>query len=107
MSTEQVARDFARLVGERDWAGLTALLAPTRRMELRYDGMAWDRDGWLRAIPTYTRFQVEDLVASEDRAVLRAYVHAEGDDFYLACFLTVRDGLLTELVGVGTLEDFS
>jgi len=46
------------------------------------------------------RFEVEDLVASGDRAVLRARVSSETDTWFVASFATVDDGLIAEVVEV-------
>ena len=105
VSVEEVARDFAQRIDERDWDGLAALLAPSCRVEFRHDGSVFDRDGWVAfnaGYPAVVRFVAEDVVAADDRAVLRAHCFNDDVSLYVACFLTVTGGLVTELVEVWT-----
>jgi len=105
VSAEQVARDFARHIDDRDWDGLAALLAPSCRVEFRHDGSVYDRHEWVAfnaGYPQVVRFLLEDVVATGDRAVLRAHCFNDDVSLYVACFLTLADGLVTELVEVWT-----
>ncbi|PUA79847.1 nuclear transport factor 2 family protein [Nocardioides currus] len=104
-SVEQVARDFARRIDQRDWDELAALLAADFRGDYRHDGKAFTRDEWVAYnadYPALVRFVPEDLVVAGDRAVLRSHVFNDDVAFYVASFLTVVDGLITELVEVWT-----
>lgn len=103
MSAEQVARDFAQRLDERDWDGLAALLAPTCRVTFKHNAWVFERDDWIRHLassPFETGFRLEDLVATADRAVLRAHLPHESFNSYVACFLRVYDGVVTEVVEV-------
>ena len=105
LDAEQVARDFADRIDERDWDGLGALLSPDFRGDYRHDGATFERDGWLahnRDYPVRVRFVLEDLVVAGERAVLRSHVFNDDVAFCVASFLTVTDGLITELVEVWT-----
>jgi hypothetical protein len=105
VNAERIARDFAQRIDDRDWAGLATLLAPGFRGEYRHDGKSFDRDEWVAYnadYPVQVRFVLEDLVVAGDRAVLRSHVFNDDVGFYVATFLTVTDGLITELVEVWT-----
>ncbi|GAB3451304.1 nuclear transport factor 2 family protein [Kineococcus endophyticus] len=102
----RVARSFADAVDDRDWASLASLLAPGSTATLVHTGETFTGEQFVafnRDYPGGWRFTVTDLVASGDRAVLRARVTpASGGDgvFHVASFLRVADGLVTELVEV-------
>ena len=105
MTPELVARDFAQRIDDRDWAGLATLVSPDFRGEYRHDGKTFGRDDWVAfnaVYPVRVRFVLEDLVVAGDRAVLRSHVFNDDVAFYVATFLTVTDGLITELVEVWT-----
>ena len=105
MTPELVARDFAQRIDDRDWAGLDGLLAPGFRGEYRHDGKVFDRDEWVAYnadYPVQVRFVLEDLVVAGDRVVLRSHVFNDDVAFFVATFLTVTGGLITELVEVWT-----
>ena len=105
MNPEQVARDFAQRIDDRDWAGLATLLAPGFRGEYSHDGKVFGRDDWVAYnadYPVQVRFVLEDLVVAGERAVLRSHVFNDDVAFYVATFLTVTNGLITELVEVWT-----
>ena len=105
MSPEHVARDFAQRIDDRDWAGLDALLSPDFRGEYRHDGKVFGRADWVAFnadYPVQVRFVLEDLVVAGERAVVRSHVFNDDVAFYVATFLTVTNGLITELVEVWT-----
>ena len=105
MNPEQVARDFAQRIDDRDWAGLATLLAPGFRGEYSHDGKVFGRDDWVAYnadYPVQVRFVLEDLVVAGERAVVRSHVFNDDVAFYVATFLTVTKGLITELVAVWT-----
>lgn len=99
---------FAEVIDAHDWEGLRALLHPDFTCRLVHTGETFDRDQWVRLNADYPGFQrllLEDLVAHDDRGVLRAKVIGTsdaGDDlvFAVASFATLRDGLLVELTEV-------
>ena len=99
---------LAAVIDAHDWDGLPALLHPDFTCRLVHTGKVFDRDGWVRLNADYPGFQrllAQDLVASDERGVLRADVVGTGSQgeelrFAVASFATVRDGLLAELVEV-------
>ena len=95
---------FADLVDARDWERLPDVLAPGFSARFVHTGETFDRDGFValnRDYPIVVRFLVEDLVATGDRAVLRARVTDGSDTWHVASFATVSaDGLITDLVEV-------
>ena len=105
MTPDLVARAFAQRIDDRDWTGLATLLAADFRGEYRHDGKSFGRDDWVAYnadYPVRVRFVLEDLVVAGDRAVLRSHVFNDAVTFYVATFLTVTDGLITDLVEVWT-----
>ena len=99
---------FAEVIDAHDWEGLRALLHPDFTCRLVHTGETFDRDQWVRLNADYPGFQrllLEDLVAQDDRGVLRATVIGTsdgGDDlvFAVASFATLRDGFIVELTEV-------
>ncbi|MEZ5096481.1 MAG: nuclear transport factor 2 family protein [Nocardioides sp.] len=98
-----LAHRFADALDRRDWPALRALLADDCRIGFVHDGRTFGPDDWVAFNDDYPgRWSVvaEDIVATDDRAVLRARVFNEEALFHLASFLTVADGLITEVVEV-------
>ncbi len=100
---------FAQTIDAHDWPGLADLLADNFRCTLVHTGEVFDKASWVRLNAHYPGFEsmtLEDAVASGDRAVGRASVVGRRDGveerFQVASFLTVRDGLVVELVEVWT-----
>jgi hypothetical protein len=104
MTAAQSLTRFAEIIDARDWARLRGVLAEDFTARFVHTGETFDREGFValnRDYPIVVRFLVEDLVADDDRAVLRARVTDGSDTWHVASFATVGpDGLLTELVEV-------
>lgn len=113
MDTAALLTRLAEVIDAHDWAGLPNLLHADFTCKLVHTGEVFDRDGWVRLnadYPGFQRMHVEDLVAADDRGVLRASVIGTGPDgadqvFAVASFATVRDGLLVGLTEVWTDVD--
>ena len=99
---------LAEAIDAHDWAALPSLHHRDFTCRLVHTGEVFDRDAWVRFnadYPGFERMHVEDLVATGDRAVLRARVTGTSStgeelEFAVASFATVRDGLVAELVEV-------
>ncbi len=95
---------FAGILDAREWDDLPDVLAEGFVARLVHTGETFDRDGFVafnRDYPVVVRFLVEDLVASGERAVLRARVTDGARTWHVASFATVEpDGRLAELVEV-------
>ena len=113
MDTAALLARLAEVIDAHDWAGLADLLHPDFTCRLVHTGEVFDRDGWVRFnadYPGFERMHLEDLVAADDRGVLRARVTCAGSDgadqvFVVASFASVQDGLLAELTEVWTDVD--
>lgn len=110
MDSAALLTRFAEVIDAHDWEGLPALLHPDFVCRYVHTGEVYDRDPWVRlnaGYPGFQRFVVEDLVASGDRAVLRATVTGTAEDgseqaFAVASFATFTDDLISELTEVWT-----
>jgi len=103
MTSAQTLTAFAGLIDARDWDGLAELLSPDFTAHFVHTGETFDRDGFVtlnRDYPIVVRFEVEDLVATGDRAVLRSRVSSETETWFVASFATITEGLIAELVEV-------
>lgn len=98
-----LAHQFASTIDRRDWPALRALLADGCRVEMAHDGRTFGADEWVAFNDDYPgrwSFVAEDIVVADGRAVLRARVFDEEALFHVASFLTVADGLITQIVEV-------
>lgn len=98
-----LAHRFASAIDRRDWPALRALLADDCRVELVHDGRVFGADDWVGFNGDYPgrwSFVAEDIVVAEGRAVVRARVFNEEATFHVASFLTILDGLVTEITEV-------
>lgn len=109
MDAASAPQALATVVDAHDWEALAALLHPDFTCRLVHTGESFDASGWVRFnadYPGFERFVLLDAVAHGDRAVGRARVtgrDATGEQEYaVAFFLTVRDGLLLEDTEVWT-----
>lgn len=105
LSAADVVPAFADAIDQRDWDGLAALLAPDFRARLVHSGRTFDRDGFVafnRDYPGAWRFTWEEVVVGGDRAVGRAQVTDGHETYYVASFLTVTAGAISDLVEVWT-----
>lgn len=108
MDAETALARFAATIDAHDWEGLRALLHPDFVCRLVHTGEEFARDAWVdfnAEYPGFERLHLDDAVVSGDRAVGRAHVvgrnaMGEPEHFAVACFLTVRDGLIAESVEV-------
>ena len=107
-SARDVADAFAAAIDGHRWDDLAAVLDDDFRCVLVHTGEEFTKDSWVRfnvEYPGFQRFIVQDVVAEDGRAVLRAHVtglDADGvlQHFEVASFLTVRTGLVVELTEV-------
>src|SRR6478736_708913 len=99
---------FADAIDAHRWDDLADLLDDDFRCVLVHTGERFTKDGWVRLnaeYPGFQRFIVQDVVAQDDRVVIRAHVTGLDTDgalqhFEVASFLTVRDGLIAALTEV-------
>ncbi len=112
MTAVELLRRLAATVDAHDWAGLPAMLHPDFRCRLVHTGEVFDAPSWVRFnadYPGFERFLLLDQLGDGSRAAGRAEVTGRTDDgvqrFAVAQFLTVRDGLIAELVEVWTGTD--
>jgi len=99
-SPAAVAHRFAGLVDRRDWVGLEALLAEDCAVSFVHDGRVFTGTEWVAFNADYPgrwSFVAEDIVACDERAVVRARVFNDTATFHVASFLTVRDGLIHQI----------
>jgi hypothetical protein len=102
-----LARRYAATIDRRDWEALRALLADDCRVELLHSGEVFGPDEWVRFNADYPgewRFAVEDAIAGDGRAVVRARVFDQETTFHVAVFLTLEGGLIREVTEVWTDE---
>jgi ketosteroid isomerase-like protein len=98
-----LAHQFANAIDRRDWAALGALLAPDCVVELVHHGRRFTGEDWVAFNADYPgswSFVPEDIVATDDRAVVRARVFDADALFHVASFLTVVDGLISAVTEV-------
>ncbi len=98
-----VAHQFAGAIDRRDWEALRALLADDCEIEFVHDNRRFGPDEWVAfnsGYPGQWTFIAEDIVATEDRAVVRARVLNDTALFHAVSFLTVTDGLIHAVVEV-------
>ena len=108
METAAVLTRLVEVIDAHDWEGLPRLLHPDFECRLVHTGEVFGRDGWVRLNADYPGFEAmrrEDLVTDGERGVLRASVTGVGADgerqeFAVAGFATVREGLVVELTEV-------
>ena len=99
---------FADAIDAHRWDDLGDLLDEDFRCVLVHTGEEFTKAGWVRfnaGYPGFQRFVVQDVVAQDDRVVLRAHVTGLDTDgavqhFEVASFLTVHHGLVVELIEV-------
>jgi ketosteroid isomerase-like protein len=97
------------IIDAHDWDGLPALLHHDFVCRYVHTGETFDRHAWVRLNAEYPGFEhltLDDLVASGTRAVGRCHVTSYVDGrlahFEVATFITVRDGLISEMTEVWT-----
>ncbi len=98
-----LAHRFADTIDRRDWRALRALLTDDCRIDLVHDGRAFGPDEWVAFNADYPgrwSFVAEDIVATGDRAVVRARVFNDEATFHVASFLAANDGRISEVVEV-------
>jgi ketosteroid isomerase-like protein len=107
--TTEIMRRFNRAFLEREPSGLADLIAPDCVMEsiqpapdgTRYEGRAACLAFWqgLAADPS-SHFEVEDTIATGDRAVIRWRFHfGDGGSVRGVNLMQVRDGRIVEALG--------
>ncbi|KNX38648.1 hypothetical protein VV01_18275 [Luteipulveratus halotolerans] len=98
---------MAAVIDAHDWYGLADLLHEDFTVRFVHTGETFDRDAWVQLnadYPGFERLTLEDCVGSGDRAVGRCHVtgrvDGEAQEFEVASFVTVKDGLIVELTEV-------
>ncbi|WP_157063520.1 nuclear transport factor 2 family protein [Luteipulveratus mongoliensis] len=102
-NASETMRELAAVIDARDWARLQDLLTPDFRGRYVHTGETFDGEGFValnRDYPGVWRFVLEDAVGDGDRAAGRSTVFNDDEEHHVATFLTVRDGLVSELVEV-------
>jgi predicted ester cyclase len=109
MSAADVMHRLSSVLDQHRWSDLPDLLHRDFRCRLVHTGETFDRDTWIRfnaEYPGFQRFELQDCIAEHDRVAGRAHVTGLTDGgvqhFEVASFLTVRDGLVIELIEVWT-----
>ncbi|NYG59164.1 hypothetical protein BJ980_002087 [Nocardioides daedukensis] len=105
MNPADVGRQLCSAIDARDWAALRSLLADDCRVEYCHDGKVFGPDAWVAFNADYPgvwTFTLDDLVADAGRVVVRARTQDSSMTFHVASFLTVTDGLVSEIVEVWT-----
>ncbi len=105
MTVDQVIQRFADVLDSQDWDGLATLLAQEFTARHTHTGRCFDRRQFVdfnRDYPGSWRFQWEDVISAVDRGAGRAKVFDGRETYYVACFLTVADSRIVELVEVWT-----
>ncbi|HEU5486722.1 MAG TPA: nuclear transport factor 2 family protein [Microlunatus sp.] len=107
MTAADVLRRLATVIDEHRWSDLPGLLHRDFRCRLVHTGETFDRESWVRFnadYPGFVHFELQDCIADHDRAAGRSHVTGQTggvvQHFEVASFLTVRDGLVVELVEV-------
>lgn len=109
MDATTLLQTLTSTIDDRRWEDIPDLLHEDFVCCLVHTGETFDRDGWVRLnaeYPGFDRLVVEDLVAAGERAAARAHVTGWVDDrlahFEVASFVTIREGLISELTEVWT-----
>lgn len=107
MSAAELVTRLAEALDSHAWGDLSALLHDDFVCRCVHTGETFGTDAWLRlnaGYPGFERFVVQDTVAGEHRAVVRAHVtgSAEGrlQHVEVATFVTEREGLIAEMTEV-------
>ena len=103
VSPATLAHRFADTLDRRDWAALRALLTDDCRIGFAHDGRTFGPDEWVAFNADYPgRWSVvaEDIVATDERAVVRARVFNDDSIFHVASFLAVTEGRIRDIVEV-------
>ncbi|HEY3732830.1 MAG TPA: nuclear transport factor 2 family protein [Streptosporangiaceae bacterium] len=99
----EILRELWARIDAQDWDGLAALLDPGLQVRYTETGEVFDADGFVgvnREYPGRWHADVEDVVGAGERAVSRTRVSDGQQTFHVASFVTVRGGLITNLVEV-------
>jgi hypothetical protein len=109
MDARGLVTSLCLAIDSHRWDDLPALLHDEFVCRYMHTGESFDRETWVRLNAEYPGFEhllLEDLVCCESRAVGRCHVTAgtsgEVAHFQVASFVTVRDGLISELTEVWT-----
>ena len=107
MDGTRMMTTLARTIDDHAWDELPALLHDDFRCTLVHTGETFDKDGWGRFNADYPGFesmQLLDCVGSAGRAAGRSEVRGLAGErpatWQVASFLTLREGLVVELVEV-------
>lgn len=107
MDAAALTRALADTINAHDWAALPHLLHPDFRCALVHTGETFARDEWVRFNAGYPGFEscsLVTVVAEPTRAAARAavtgVVAGATQRHEVAQFLTVRDGLIDDLVEI-------
>lgn len=103
---------LAELLDARGWDELPGLLHDDFVCRYVHTGEVFDRDAWVRLNAEYPGFDhlvLKDCVGTDARAAGRSHVTGYVDEqlqhFEVATFITLRDGLIAEMVELWTDVD--
>ncbi len=109
MDVGAVVSRLALTLDAHAWDELPTLVDEDFRCRYVHSGEEFDRDGWVRlnaSYPGFEHFTLEDVVVGDGRAAGRATVTSVTGEvtetFAVAMFLTIRGGLIVDLVEVWT-----
>ena len=109
MDARQLLTRVCDVIDAQDWEVLPELLHDDFVCRYVHTGEVFDRDAWVRlnaAYPGFDHLVLEDVVGSTSRAAGRCHVTGQVDGrlqhFEVATFITVRDGLVSEMTEVWT-----
>jgi hypothetical protein len=109
MDAADLLHQLADVIDGHRWDQLPTILHQDFTCCLVHTGEQFDRDSWVRLnaeYPGFERFILEDTVACGERAVGRAHVTGtsagQTQHFAVATFITVRDGLISDITEVWT-----
>ena len=101
----RVLYDLWELTDTQQWDKIQDLLDPAVQIRYVHTGEELDAESYVRLNREYPgrwHAAVHDMVGNGDRAVSRTRVHDGDQTFWVASFVTTRNGRITELVEVWT-----
>ncbi len=99
----EILRALWARIDAQDWDGMAGLLDPHLRARYVHTGETFDPGELVRLNREYPgrwHATVEDIVGTGQRAVSRTRVSNGQQTYHVASFVTVRDGMIADLVEV-------